>query len=72
MIIPRALYELKPYGVAFEYYLLRFYGFWDTYLRRKIYIYLGSAIKSDGTAYWEYVLYYVDNVLFVSANPEDI
>ena len=73
MIVKRALYELKSSGAAFRSFLatrLDEIGFMpseadpDVCLRR--------AIKLDGEHYYEYFLYYVDDIKSISYEPDRV
>ena len=33
-------------------------------------VWMREALKADGTEYWEYVLLYTDDCLYISTNPE--
>ena len=70
MIVKMALYGLKSSGAEFRSKLLgvlRDIG----YLSKKGYpdVWIRLSVKPDGTEYHEMVLFYVDDVLAISATP---
>ena len=70
MIVVRALYGLRSSGAAFRALLaevLDILGYVPS--KADPDVYLGPAIKSDGFKYYEYILCYVDDVLWISDDP---
>ena len=73
VIIVRALYGLKSSGAAWRSHFaqsLRDLGFESCLADPDVW--RRSAVKKDGSKYYEYVLVYVDNQLTVSENPQEI
>ena len=70
MIVKKALYDLKSSGAAFRALLAeRLYkiGFEPSKVDPDVW--MRPGVKPDGFAYWEYILCYVDDVLFISHDP---
>jgi hypothetical protein len=72
--IVRALYGLKSAGAAFHAHLA-------SILRNQLHfkpceadpdVWMRAAVKPDGTEYYDYVLCYVDDVMIISAKPDEI
>ena len=71
MIVVRALYVLKSSGAAFRALLaetLYDIGYLPTKADPDVWIRL--AVKANGFEYYEFVLYYVDEVLSISHDPQ--
>ena len=72
-IIVRALYGLKSSGASFRAFLaehLDELGFRSTIADPDVW--RRPAVKHDGEEYYEYVLTYVDDIMVVSANPNNV
>ena len=72
-IITRALYGLKSSGAAFRSFLaehLHDIGFKPSLADPDVW--MRPAVRGDGFKYWEYILCYVDDVLAISEDPEQI
>ena len=70
MLIVRALYGLKSSGASYRSFftdMLHGIGFKPSMADPDVW--MRPAIKDNGFKYWEYVLCYVDDVLFVHENP---
>lgn len=73
MIITRALYGLKSAGAAFRSFLtitLDDMNFKPS--RADPDAWIRPAIKLDNEKYYEYILVYVDDILAISHNPQQI
>ena len=74
MIVVRSLYGLKSAGAAFgamrNEALRHELGF--TQCRADPDVWFRAATKPDGEEYYEYVLCYVDDLLFISHDPKTI
>ena len=73
MIIRKALYGLKSSGVAFRAHLaetLHDIGFKPMKADPDVWIH--SAVKLDGTEYYEYIMCYVNDILSVSHDAKSI
>ncbi len=69
-VISRALYGLKTSGASWRNHLaaeIREMGFTST--KADVNVYRCRASKEDGTAYYEYLVVYVDDIICVSENP---
>lgn len=69
-VISRALYGLKTSGASWRNHLaaeIREMGFTST--KADVDVYRRRASKEDGTAYYEYLVVYVDDIICVSENP---
>ena len=72
-IVERALYGLKSARASFRQYLTgKIYdlGFKPSAANQDVW--MRPATKADGTKFYEYVLVYVDNILAMSENLEEI
>jgi Reverse transcriptase (RNA-dependent DNA polymerase) len=70
IVVTRALYGLKSAGAAFRAYLanhLKSMDYRSSYANPDVW--MQPAIKPDGTAYYEYILTYVDDILCISMDP---
>ncbi len=70
-VIARALYGLKSSGASWRYHFateIRSMGFKDTKADGDVY--RKKSYKKDGTAYYEYTVVYVDDVICVSEAPD--
>ena len=74
MRIVRALYGLKSSGKMFRDTLARTIrydlGFQNCLADRDVW--MRAATKKNGFKYWEYILCYVDDILVISENPNDV
>ena len=73
MIIKKALYGLKSSGAAFRAHLvetLHDIGFKPTKVDPDVWI--CPAVKPDGSEYYDYIMYYVDDILSVSLDEKSI
>ena len=72
MIIVRVLYCLKSPGAVFR--ALRLKTLWDLGYRLSkadADVYMYPIVKPTDTKSWEYVLYYVDDILNISFDPTE-
>ena len=70
MLITHALYGLKTNSASFRYYLAeKLYEFGYTPTKADPDVWLRKAVKAYGFQYYEMVLCYVDDVLFISYDP---
>ena len=72
-IIVRALYGLKSSGAAFRNHLaecMRHLGYMPCEADPDLW--MKPAARSDGFEYWEYVLLYVDDVLAIGEEPQEV
>ena len=70
MIIVRALYGLKSSGAAFRSLLaetLADLGYTPSYADPDVW--MKPAVKPNGFKYWEYILCYVDDIIYVNFDP---
>ena len=70
MLVKMALYGIKSSGAAFRSKLaglMRGIGYFST--KGGLDVWIQPAVKPYGTEYHEMVLYYVDNLLVISATP---
>jgi hypothetical protein len=70
VIVVRALYGLKSSGAAFRSKLsseLRETGYTPCLADPDVY--MKARSRSDGSSYWEYVLCYVDDILYIGLDP---
>ncbi|MGH7973897.1 MAG: reverse transcriptase domain-containing protein, partial [bacterium] len=73
VIVVRALYGLKSAGASWRAHLavtLRELGFKSSLGDPDVW--LRSAVKDDGTEYYEYILVYLDDLLIISAKSDNI
>ena len=72
-IVKRALYGLRSAGAAFRSFLagkLEALGFMSSYADPEVW--MRPAVKPDGEEYYEYILCYVDDIMCMSMNAEDV
>ena len=73
ILICKALYGLKSSGAAFRAHLAEtLYGIGLVPTRADPDVWRWPAAKEDGFEYYEYVLYYVDDILAISHNAKDV
>ena len=71
MLVRNPLYVLKSSDTSFRAFLadtLDAMGYWPSYVNPDLC--LRPEVKPDGFGYYEYIIYYVDNVLCISHNPQ--
>ena len=69
-VISRALYGLKTSGASWRHHLaaeIRELGFVST--KADVDVYRRESVKGDMTAYYEYLVVYVDDIICVSEDP---
>eukprot|EP00957_Ditylum_brightwellii_P023711 1789369-Ditylum_brightwellii.AAC.1 len=70
VVVIWSLYELKTSGSAWRSFLIQsMYGLGFKSCKADPDLWMTSGTKNDGTKYWDYVLIYVDNILWVSHAP---
>ena len=71
MLVRNALYGLKSSGAAFRAFIVVNL---DTMVYMPSYadpdLWLWPAVRPDGFEYYEYILFYIDDVLCISHNPQ--
>ena len=70
MLVRKALYGLKSFGTVFREFLagnLAAMGYCPR--SADLDLWLRPEVKPDGFEYYEYILCYVDNMLYISHNP---
>ena len=70
MLITRALYWLKTSSASFRsYFEETLYELGYTSMKAESGVWLEKAVRADGFQYYEIVLCYVDDAIFISENP---